>query len=223
MTPPDDGGQQQGQQQQGDGQQGGSQDSGQQGGTQQQQGQQQSPPPPNTDAIAAAARRDGEANGYANAAKELGVSIEEAKRILDDHKKRSDAEKTATERLTEREGELTTANAEKDEQKKRADRYEKIVKASVESQLENVEDDAIKDLLSGMDVGGQFEWLTKHGAKYVKAPEGQDDGGQDDGKQDDGQQQRRKRGAEDTTPQDNAGKTLRGRDKIRNMYSGAGR
>ena len=163
MTTPD--GSTQGQQ----GQDGGGQDtSGQQPTTPQQQ------QPPDTNAIAAAARREGEGTGYANAAKELGVTIDEAKQILADHKKRSDAEKTAEERLRERDGELSTAKEETSSQKKRADRYEKIVKASVDQQLGLIEDEAIKDLLSNFDVAGQFEWLTKHGAKYVSPPEGDD-------------------------------------------------
>jgi hypothetical protein len=139
----------------------------------QDQGTQQSPPLPDTNAIAAAARRDGETDGYAKAARELGVSVEDAKKILDDHKKRSDAEKTAEQRLSERDGELATSKGETKEEKKRADRYEKIVKANVDTQLDLIGDEAIKDLLSNFDVAGQFEWLTKHGAKYVQAPEGQ--------------------------------------------------
>jgi hypothetical protein len=179
-------GQQQGGGQQGQQQDSGQQQGGQQGTQQQAQGRQQNPqgqqtPPVDTDAIAAAARRDGDADGYSRAARELGVSIDDAKQILADAKKRSDAEKTAEQRLSERDGELATAKEESSNHKKRADRYEKIVKARVEAQLEAINDDAIKDLLSGFDVAGQFEWLTKHGAKYIKAPEGQQDDSQQQG------------------------------------------
>jgi hypothetical protein len=134
--------------------------------------------PLDTNAIAAAARRDGEESGYSKAAKDLGVSIDEAKEILESHRKRSDAEKTAEQRLSEREGELNTLKEESTGQKKRADRYEKIVKANVDAQLERIGDEAITELLSGFDVAGQFEWLTKHGAKYIAAPEAQEEGSQ---------------------------------------------
>jgi hypothetical protein len=161
------------------------------GGTQ--QGQQQTPPPPppqqqtpDANAIAAAARRDGEGTGYGNAEKDLGMSVDDAKRVLADAKKRSDAEKTAEQKLSEREGELSTAREETSSQKKRADRYEKIVKASVDKQLEAINDEAITDLLANFDVAGQFEWLTKHGAKYAGTPEGTQQG--DDTQQ--GQQHR---------------------------------
>jgi hypothetical protein len=132
--------------------------------------QQQAPPQVDTNAIAAAARRDGEDSGFSKAEKELGLSVEEARQVIEAHKKRSDAEKTAEQRLTERETELSGLKDESKSHKQRADRYEKIVKANVDSQLEAMPED-IKDLLSNFDVGGQFEWLTKHGAKYVAAPE----------------------------------------------------
>jgi DNA-binding transcriptional MerR regulator len=176
-------GQQQGGGQQGDG--GGQGDGGQ---GQQQGGQQQGQQTPDANAIARAARLEGEGTGYANAAKELGVSIEEAKTILADAKKRSDAEKTAEQKLTDREADLNTANETTKAEKKRADRYEKIVKANVDAQLQNIDDEAITELLSNFDVAGQFEWLTKHGAKYVGTPTG--DAGDGGGQQDGGQQRR---------------------------------
>jgi hypothetical protein len=171
----------QGQQQGGGGQQGGSQqDSGQGQGQgqqgQQQQGQQQGgQQQPNADSIARAARLDGEGEGYAKAARELGVSIDDAKQIIQEHKKRSDAEKSAQDLLTEREGELNTAKTQASEEKKRADRYQKVIQGSVDAQLQLIGDEAIKELLSGMDVAGQFDWLTKHGRKYIQLPEGQQD------------------------------------------------
>jgi DNA-binding transcriptional MerR regulator len=174
-----DGQGQQGQQ----GQDGGGQGQGQGQQGQGQGGQATQSQAPDANAIAAAARREGEGTGYANAAKELGVSIEEAKQILSDHKKRSDAEKTAEQKLSEREGELTTAKDETKAEKKRADRYEKIVKASVDKQLEAIDDEAITDLLSNFDVAGQFEWLTKHGAKYIGTTEGDNGQTSKDGKQ----------------------------------------
>jgi hypothetical protein len=170
--------------QQGGGQQGGGHnDSGQQGGQQgQQQGQQQQPQgqqqqgqQPSADSIARAARLDGEGEGYAKAARELGVTIDDAKQIIADHKKRSDAEKSAQDLLTEREGELTTAKTQAGDEKKRADRYEKVIKSSVDAQLQLIGDEAIKELLSGMDVAGQFDWLTKHGRKYIQPVQGQGD------------------------------------------------
>jgi hypothetical protein len=183
MTVPD-GGQQQG----GGGQQqgGGQQDSGQQGGGQQQQNQQQPPAPPqqqqpSADSIARAARLDGEGEGYQKAARELGVSIEEAKNIIQDHRQKADAEKTAQQRLADREGELKTAQEESTNHKKRADAYEKVMKDAVAGQIDLIADEGIKELLSSMDVAGQFGWLQKHGAKYVQQQQGQ--------QQDDQQQQ----------------------------------
>ena len=175
-------------QQQGGQQGGGQQDSGQQGsqqqqgGAQQQQsgGQQQSQQP-SADSIARAARLDGEGEGYAKAARELGVSIEEAKNIIQDHRQKADAEKTAQQRLADREGELKTAQEESTNHKKRADAYEKVMKDAVDGQLNLIADEAIKELLSGMDVAGQFGWLQKHGAKYVQVQQQQ--------QQDSGQQQ----------------------------------
>jgi hypothetical protein len=172
-------------QQQGGQQGGGQQDSGQQGsqqqqgGAQQQQsgGQQQSQQP-SADSIARAARLDGEGEGYAKAARELGVSIEEAKNIIQDHRQKADAEKTAQQRLADREGELKTAQEESTNHKKRADAYEKVMKDAVDGQLNLIADEAIKELLSGMDVAGQFGWLQKHGAKYVQVQQQQQDSGQ---------------------------------------------
>jgi hypothetical protein len=202
MTVPDGQGQQQGGGQIANGQQ----QQGQQQGQQQQQGT-QTPPPVDTNAIAAAARRDGETGGYSNAERDLGMTISDAKNILADAKKRADADKTASEKLTERETELQTAQTQASDEKKRADRYEKIIQANVDAQLKLIEDEAISELLSGMDVGGQFDWLTKHGAKYVKAPEGQQQDGQQQGQQQaDGQQHR----APDATQQQAPGLTPAG-------------
>ncbi|MDP9478354.1 MAG: hypothetical protein M3R38_22180 [Actinomycetota bacterium] len=93
------------------------------------------------------------------------IPPEEAKRLREEAREREDADKDAQTRLQERDQALKEAKTEGKGHKERADRYEAIVKASVEAQTEALPED-IRDLLSSFDVAGQFEWLAKHGEKY---------------------------------------------------------
>ncbi len=100
----------------------------------------------------------------------LGVTLDEAKALISEARQRQDAEKDAQTKVQERDETIKTVKSEAKAEKDRAERYEAIVKASVESQTEALPED-IRDLLSSFDVAGQFEWLTKHGAKYRQGEE----------------------------------------------------
>jgi hypothetical protein len=95
----------------------------------------------------------------------LGVSVDEARDLIRKAQEREDANKDAQTRLQEREAALKTAKDEAKAHQQKADRYEQIVRASVEAQLELMPED-IRDLLSEFEVAVQFEKLSKHGDKW---------------------------------------------------------
>jgi hypothetical protein len=77
------------------------------------------------DSAAAAARREGEGAGYKAAAEELGVSIEDAKRIVADAKQREEDQKSELDRERD-----TREQAEKAKNQAESDSQEAISKAS---------------------------------------------------------------------------------------------
>jgi hypothetical protein len=123
---------------------------------------------------AGAARKDGQGEGARQREQEiadsLGVSVDEAKDIIEAHREREEANRTQAEKAEKR--------AEKAEKKlqdlagasEERDRYKAVVENFAQTQREGLPD-AVQALLDNLDPASQLEWLSENRESFVKAEE----------------------------------------------------
>lgn len=161
---------------------------------------------------AGSARKDGRGEGAREReqqiADELGVSLDDAKQIIQDHNQREEANRSEAEKAVKRaekaEGKLTKLEGAAEER----DRYKAVVESYAESQREGLPE-SVQKLLDNLDPADQLEWLAENREEYLSAS-----------KEEETPAEKRRRKAEDTTPQDNGGQKLRGKARIAQLYSG---
>lgn len=127
------------------------------------------------DSAAAAARREGASEGESKATQKLleryGVEkVEDLDAAIQAAKEREDAEKSAADRLSEREGELSTVKEERKSFKERAERAEDALQTYLEKQREGIREEIVP-LLDRMDVVDQLSYISEHGEKLRAEPE----------------------------------------------------
>ncbi|MDP9474437.1 MAG: hypothetical protein M3R38_01840 [Actinomycetota bacterium] len=127
------------------------------------------------DSAAAAARREGDKEGYTKAQTELldryGVeNLDQLDAAIKAAKDKADAEKSAQDRLVEREQELASAKDERKSYKERAEKAEGVLKTYLDKQREGIREEIVP-LLDRMPVVEQLAYIVEHGDKLKSAPE----------------------------------------------------